>query len=207
MELLEKVVVYAVVTAVIIVGIYFAALRLGIGAQVSESQAKALVLSDLANTYPGAAINITNVTPSQFSGSWHIVASIVINATKPCPSFFIYSFDYPKYGFIYRVENNYTSNCIVYGLLQNKSYILASYPVAIARSYSMHIPSVDNFVGRFGFNNTVVHATYYPKLSLFGINYTRIWLVNYSSPKANYSEYVLISQQGGNLVANYTISH
>ncbi|MEM0087309.1 MAG: hypothetical protein QW774_01070 [Candidatus Micrarchaeaceae archaeon] len=207
MELLGKVIVYAIVIALIIIGIYFAALRLGAGSHVSAQQAKALVLSDLANTYPNAEINITNITPSQFPGSWHIIASIVINATKPCPSYFIYSFDYPQYGFVYRVENNYTSDCVVYGLLRNSSYIIASYPVAIARSYSMRIPSIDNFVNRFGYNNTIVHASYYPSFSIFGTNYTKVWLVNYSAAAANYSEYVLISQQGGDLLANYTIYH
>jgi len=40
-----------------------------------------------------------------------------------------------------------------------------------------------------------------------GRNYTKAWLVNYSATNANYSEYVLISQIGGKLLLNYTLSH
>jgi len=206
-DLLTKVVISAVLLAIVVVAAYFAIVRFNSAPQITEQQAVALVKSDISNAYPTAYANITNVSPSIFPGSWHIIVSIVFNSTKPCPSYYVWSFDYPKYGFVNRVDNIYTSNCTVYGMLQNKSYILASAPVAIASSYNMGLPSITGFVHKYGYANTVVHATFYNSTSLMGRNYTKAWLINYSATNANYSEYVLISQIGGKLLLNYTLSH
>ena len=145
-------------------------------------------------------MNITNVTPSQFQGSWHIVASIVTSATSPCPSYFIYSYDYPQYGFVNRTENVYTDDCVINGFTNSTNYIISSYPVAITRSYMLDVPLVKQYVGIYGFNNTVVHASYYNSTSLYGTMYNNVWLVNYSAPTASYNVYVLLTQVNGNLV-------
>ena len=206
MNLLTQVIVAAIIIALIFVVVYFAAQKINLGQHVTESQAVALVVHDMQNAQPNTVVNVTNVTPSVYPGSWHILLSATFNATSPCPSYASYSFDYPQYGFVYRVENNYTSDCVVYGLEQNRSYIIASAPVAIARSYSLGIPSITSFVKKYGYNNISVHATFYNSVILSFSTYNNTWIVNYSTPNANYSEFAAITQVGGKLITNYSIS-
>jgi len=203
MGLLSRAVIAVVIIVIILALVYLAVKYFGIGTHVTEAQAVSLVVSDIQNSNPGALINVTNVTASQFPGSWHILMSVVLNATSPCPSYYIYSFDYPKYGFVYRVENNYTSNCVVYGLIQNKSYIIASFPVAIVRAYSFNASK--SFISTYGYQNVSAKASFYNKLLIKGINYTNVWEVIYNAPNANHTEYVFLTQSGGNLIANYSI--
>jgi len=200
MDLLSKAILAAVVIVVIIFAGYFALSHVSFGQQVSQTEAESLVLHDLQNSNPGAIINITNVTPSQYAGSWHIVSSVVENATSPCPSYYIYSFDYPKYGFVYRVDNTYTSNCTIYGIIPGKSYTISSYPTAITESYISNISVIKAFVGKYGFGNVVVKALYYNYTSYLGVNYTGVWSVEYSAPGTNQTVSALISQVNGTLI-------
>ena len=117
-----------------------------------------------------------------------------------------YSFDYPKYGFVSTLVNNYTSNCVIYGFDQNKSYVFEFAPLAVVRSYDLGIPSVNSFVEKYGFSNVTVQAAFYNVLNVGGESQNDVWLVNYSSPKSNYSEFVALTQLDGDLIANYTIS-
>jgi len=203
MDLLTKSIMAVVVIVIIIALLYYLIVHFGITTQVSEAEAISLVTSDIKNSHTGAVINITNVSPSQYPGSWHIIMSVIYNATSPCPSFYAYSFDYPKFGFVYRVENNYTSDCIVYGFLNNSNYIIASYPVAIARVYSFQ--AAQKYIKNFGYSNVSASASFFANVSIFGKNYTNVWRVVYTSPKANYSEQFYITQVGGRLIANYSI--
>ena len=195
----------AVVIVIILVAIYFVLQKIIPAEQVTQAQAAALIMSDLQNSYPNAVINITNVTPSRFRGSWHILASVIANATTPCPSYYAYSFDYPQYGFVYRVQNTYTSNCVIYGMQENNSYILSSYPVAIARSYNLTLPLVTNFVNAYGYRNVAANASFYSNYTVFGGRYNNVWLVGYGAPAANYSVYVLLTQIGGRPITDYTV--
>jgi hypothetical protein len=104
MDLLTKSIMIVVVIVIIIALLYYLIVHFGITTQVSEAEAISLVTSDIKNSHPGAVINITNVSPSQYPGSWHIIMSVIYNATSPCPSFYTYSFDYPKFGFVYGVR-------------------------------------------------------------------------------------------------------
>lgn len=201
MDLLSKSVITVVIAVLIIFVAYYTISHVTFAQPVTEQQASSLVLHDLENANPGAAINITNVTPSQYAGSWHILASIVTNATSPCPSYSIYSFDYPKYGFVYQVENKYTSNCVIYGIVAGKGYIIGSYPVAITASYNLNLSSVNNFIQKYGLTKIAVYATYYNKTTLSGKNYTGIWLVNYTAPNARYVAVVLSQVNGTELSA------
>ena len=205
MNLLSSVVVAGIIVIALILVGYFGLQHLNLGQQVSQQQAVTLVTNYLKNTNPNTLVNVTNVTPSVYPGSWHILTAVAFNATSPCPSYVAYSFDYPQYGFVYRVQNNYTSNCVIYGLQQNQSYILAAAPLAIARSYNLSVPSIMNFVSHYGYKNVVVHATYFDSILLSSTTYNGVWIVNYTAPAANYSEFAAITQVGGNLVANYTL--
>lgn len=206
MDLLGKSAVAAAVVLVILLAAYFLFLKNPFTQPVSKSQATSLVLSDLYNTYPGADINITNVTQSQFPGSWHIIASVVTNQTSPCPSYSVYSFDYPQYHFVPRVDNVYTAynasggQCLVYGFTQGSGYIIASYPVAIARSYTLNVSNVTQFIQGYGYANVSVNATYRNTTTLGTGTFNDVWVVHYTAPSTNSSVYAILTQSNGNLV-------
>jgi hypothetical protein len=200
MDLLVKSAI-AVVVVVVIVGAAFYLQSSGVFTQqVTQAQAVSLVYHDLQNSNPTANINITNVTPSQYSGSWHIMVSIIENATSPCPSYFVYSFDYPKYGFVYQIYNTYTDNCVIYGNKGNQT-IIGSAPAAITRSYDLNIPAVVSFIQKYGYSSVKTYAAYYKNfVSTGGYNYTGVWLVNYITSKSNATVSVLIYQNNGTAV-------
>ncbi len=206
MDLLLRVILIALIIGVVIGGAYLVIQKIS-GEQITQSQATSLILHDLSQAYPNGLISITNVTPSIYPGSWHVYASIILNATSPCPTYEIYSFDYPKYGFVYRVESVYTSDCVVYGLRQNKSYIIGSYPVAIARSYSLSIPLIGEFVSTYGFANVSVLANFYTSLNFSNQTFHNVWVVNYSATDVGYSVYAILNQTGGTPLLNYTLPH
>lgn len=193
MDLLSKAFIIAVVVIALLVAVKFAVQNSP--QPVSQAEAVANVTHFLTqSTPPGTLINITSVTPSQYQGSWHIVTGIIINATSPCPSYYVDSFDYPQYGFVSRLENNYTANCIINGI--NKSYVIGYYPVAIARSYSLNISQVRDFVNRYGYSNVQVQANRAASERINGINYSSVWVVYYTAPSANYSVYVYLQPNG-----------
>lgn len=165
--------------------------------QISSAQAIANVTNYIETSYPGAVVNVTSINASQYQGSWSIVASVIINGTRPCPSYFIYSFDYPQYGFVSRLQNNYTSNCVINGIQNGQAYKITSYPIAIVRSYDLRIPQVVNFITKYGYNNVVVTAKYFSSIMLGMQNYSGVWLVNYTTPNSNSTVQVAINQLNG----------
>ncbi len=198
MNLIMKVLVVAVAIVVLLVIARYAVASAP--RHVSSHQAVDNVTSYIDTSYPGALVTITSVNSSQYAGSWHIVASVVINATKACPAYYVYSFDYPQYGFVSRLENNYTANCIINGEPSSGNYIITSYPIAMAKSYDYNISAVRDFVAQYGYSNVNVSDNYYDVISLGGSNYSHIWLVMYSNPQADHSVYVGISQRNGTLL-------
>ncbi len=203
MDLLSKT---AIVVAVIVIAVfagYSLSKYVSFGQQVTEAQAESLVLHDLQNANPGAVVNVTNATPSQYLGSWHIVTSVVTNETSPCPSYYLYSFDYPKYGFVYRVDNIYTSNCLIYGITPGKPYPIGSYPVAITKAHLLNLSVVNKFIEKYGFGGVVVRANYYGTIFFNNANYTKVWLVNYTTANSVSYVSVLISQSNGTEETTY----
>jgi hypothetical protein len=204
MDLLLRALALTVIIVVALAAVYYA-FQSGVFSQkvVTEQQAEALVVNYLQSHNPNAIVNVTNVTPSQYHGSWHIVVSFISNQTTPCPTYLVYSYDYPKYGFVNRTENTYTDNCTVAGLVPGMNYAIGAYPIAITRSYSLGTPAVMAYVDRIGYGNVVVHADYHAAFSLDGRNLAKVWVVNYSSVYTNQSVYSVISQTNGSLVAVY----
>ncbi len=193
MNLLLKALIIAVVVIAVVAAVTFTVQ--GSSQPVTRSEAVANVTSFLLRSNPpGTQINITSITPSQYSGSWSIVAGVVQNATSPCPSYYVYSFDYPQYGLVYRLDNNYTSNCIINGL--NSSYVIGYYPVAVARSYSLHIPVVMNFVNKYGYGNVTVRAQRVASQDIGGKNYTGIWVAYYTSSLSTETVQVYMQSNG-----------
>ena len=196
MNLLPKALLIAIVIIVVLVAVKF--LSSGASQHVTAAQAISNVTSYIKVSNPSALVNVTNVSASQYSGSWHIVASVIINGTKACPTYYVYSFDYPQYQLVSRLENNYTANCIVNGVQSGKAYIIASYPIAIAWAYA-NIPAARNFVESYGYSNVNVSASYFNSVALGGQNFTRLWLVQYTAPTAN-TLTVGLSQLNGTLL-------
>jgi hypothetical protein len=206
MDLLVRAMLFAVIVIVVLFAVYYA-LQSSVFQRVTQEQAASLVTTDLQRLYPSALINITNNTPSNYSGSWHIVASVILNATSPCPSYFVYTFDYPQFGFVYRVDNTYTNNCVVYGFNSKGPFIVSSFPVALTRAYALNIPALSNFINAVGFSHVQAYAHFYNRTSVLGKNYTNVWLVSYSSTFSNNSAYALISQLNGTFLASYNASN
>ncbi len=201
MNLVEATLVLVVIVLVAI-SILYLALSKGVLNRVTESQAVQLVTSDLENKYPGGIVNVTNVTPSaRYPGSWHIVVSLVLNATSPCPNYVVYSYDYPAFTFIPTTVNVYTNSCRILGFNTITPFSIASAPVAIVRATQLNISSVDRFINTFGYSNVSTKAVFFPSYVIKGKNYTNLWQITYSSPKANYSVEVWITQLNGTLVS------
>ena len=202
MSLLVNVLVLAVIIIAILAAVFLFGQQI-FPSTITTTQAESLVLSDLQNANPGANLSVTNVTPSQFSGSWHIVVSAVLNATSPCPSYYIYSFDYPKYGFVYRIVNDYASGCSIFVVGNQSTYTLTSYPVAITRSYMLNVSQIKDFVNAYGYYNVSTSAQFFNKTVMAGTTYNDIWLVRYSARKATHSVYAILSEAGGDLLGTY----
>lgn len=204
MDLMSKTAIVVIVLMAIIFLVFYLESNGAFGTQqITQSEATTLVYHDLQNSFQGAVINITNVTPSQYSGSWHIVAAVIQNATSPCPSYSVYSFDYPKYNFVYKTENIYTENCVIYENQNNQNNIIGSYPAAITKSYDSNITLVKNFVYKFGFSNVTVKAQYFKSLEYAGKPYTDVWRINYTSNQTNNTTSVLLYENNGTIIKAY----
>ncbi len=205
MNLVEATLVLAVLVIIVVGIVYFVSSK-GVLSRVTESQAVQLVISDLENKYPGGIINVTNVTPSQrYPGSWHIVLSLILNATSPCPDYVVYAYDYPAFTFVPTTVNVYTNSCRIFGFNSSLPYRIASAPVAITRATQLNISSVVAFIKSYGYSNVSAHAIFLPYVVVDGKNLTNVWQVTYSSPKSNYSVNVWLTQLNGTLVyANAT---
>ncbi|MGC8676492.1 MAG: hypothetical protein ACP5T3_03200 [Candidatus Micrarchaeia archaeon] len=195
MNLIGATLVLAVLIIIVLLLLYFVFYP-AIFEKVTESQAVSLVLNDLQknSTY---TVTLDNVSASQYAGSWHIVVSVVINATSPCPGYYIYAYDYPKFGFEYTVLNNYTESCIVNGYIPGKPFRIGSYPVAIAWTTSRNISSVVSYLKTFGYANVSVRAKFYNVTKLDNKTYDKVWLVNYAAAGAKHYVNALVSGLNG----------
>ena len=195
MNLMVKALVIAVV--VIVLAVTVTSLFSKVQKPISSAEAISNVTNYIETSYPGAAVNVTSINASQYPGSWHIEASIIVNGTRPCPSYFVLVFDYPKYNFVSNVENNYTADCVVNGVQTGKSYAISSYPIAIAWTYGLHIPQVADFITKYGYQNVSVAAIHYNAITLGQQNYSNVWLVDYATAHSNSTVEVAINQANG----------
>ena len=209
MDLIGKVAIIGVFLIVAFSVLYLATRHNGSGITTPQ-QAEAFVLNDLKASHPGANITIVGISNSTVEKySYNVVLSIVYNATKPCPTLFIESYDYPAAGLAPSTDNMYTSKCVIYGLSDAPSYVISSPYIAIAQSYNKNITSIRDYVDAYGYNNTKVHARFYANLSAndtpLGRGFYNVWLVNYTANGANYAEYEVLNASGS-FAGNYTAS-
>ncbi len=207
MDLLSKTLVVAVVLVIIIAVAYFAFEKVFVPGPVTEQQAATIITQYLQSSNPNAQVNITNESQSsQYPGSWHVVVSVISNPTTTCPTYIVYYFDYPKFSLVNNTFNPYTQDCKIVGYVKGSSYIIGSFPVAIVYSYDLNNSAISNFVNINGNRSVVVHALYYPNISINGFNYTKVWIVNYSSITTNKSIYAIVSQVNGTFYSTYNAS-
>jgi len=194
--------VFIIVIAVIIILIAAKSIIPSAASHVTLTQALNNVTSYLKTSYPGASINITSINSSASAGSWSILASVITNSSRACPSYFVLSFDYPQYQFVSRVQNTYTSYvnesgtwvCKIGGLQSNAPYQVPSSPAAIALSYNVSTSPAKPFVAKYGYPNVTVYANYANSLVLDGVNYTNMYMVNYTSPLSNHTVSIVLNQ-------------
>jgi hypothetical protein len=200
MDLLTRVVVYAVIIVAVLFAVYYAAGMIPAPAPTRQ-QAAVNITQYLDGIYgSGANVTITNITQSsKYPGSWQVLASVVENATSPCPSYQSYYYIYPKFGLVNVTENIYTTgipNCTVrYYAPGNK---VTSAPEAITLAHN--ISSVRQYIQSYGFSNVKVSAMPYNQTIISGRNFSNVWWISYVAPKANYTLYAVISQNNGSVI-------
>jgi len=151
--------------------------------------------------YPGANVTITDIRPSVYAGSWHVLASVVGNATTPCPSYQTYTYDYPAFGLVNGTDNKYTAaNCTIYNYEPGTQ--VGSAPVAVTLASSLS--SIRQYINSSGFANVRTSAMA-DNVTISG-RVMRIWNVSYSSPLESNSIYVLLSQLNGSIVKTSNVS-
>ncbi len=210
MDLLAKVGIIAIILIIIFSIVYVAFRYVVPSGPLTSQEAQQLVQHDIGLNYPNATIIITNVSQSTTpQNSWNMFVTLVFNATRPCPTLYQEEVNYPAFNFVLSSTNLYTQNCVVYGLsntsLQYYSYQISSPYVAIARSYNLSYPSIVNYVNAYGYNNTNVYAKRYVSYVIETSNKTvyNVWIVNYTAPKASYSQFVVLNSTGS-IIYNYT---
>ncbi len=187
MELLAKVIVCAIViVAMVFIGYYVATSNMLMAQSVNSQQASALVKTDLMDLYPNANITLTEVVPSNYSGSWHVEAAVILNATSPCPSYSILSFDYPKFGFVSTKKDIYAQNCTPMNYSMGN---LIPNP-QVATTLASGLASVKAYIVAYGAPNvTAVTA-----LS------DNAYIINYSTKRSSNYIVAILSQKNGSVL-------
>ena len=193
MNLMTKVFVLAVI-AVAIIAICSYVIGNTNNHILSRQKAEANVTYYIKTAYPGSNVTITSIS-NMSPGIWNIVASVVKNSTKPCPSYSVLTFDqYPRYALVFGVQNNYTTyvNVSGYGKVCQIHGTASSSSAAIAWSY-INLNQSKAFVNRYGYQNVNVYANYLASLAIDGHNFTSVYLINYTSPLANHTLSLMIN--------------
>ena len=218
MDLLSKAVIAAVVLVVIAVVLISVKGIVPLHhTQLNATTVSTLVVSDLQQAYPNATVKLLSANRSYSSNdSWSVTLLVVYGPRTPCPTIKVEDFDYPETGLlptVTEVYSNYSDGmCHVYGLpnsaLPYFSYTVTSPESAIDRAYNSDYPPLVQFINQNGFSNVTASASFLNKTtSVFGENYTNVWLVRYSSANTahNDSQYVLMNYSGGVLTGYLTM--
>ncbi len=197
MDLLAKVVISAVAIVVALFVLYYGVSMLPVAAP-TQQQASRNITNYLNMIYPGANVTITDIKPSVYAGSWHVVASVIAGATTPCPSYQVYTYDYPAFGLVNGTDNRYTAaNCTIYNYEPGTQ--VGSYPVAI--TLASNLSNIRQYIASYGFANVTTSAIAYNETTISGRNFTNVWRVSYSSQSANYSMFAVLSQRNGSVLS------
>ncbi len=205
MNLIWKVGIFALIFALIVIVIYSGIIsKIFKPSTINELQAEGIILKDLNKSYPTANISIINISPSSQNNSWNFVIKMIYNKTKACPTLLIMGYNYPTVELLPSLYNVYTDKCIINGISNstlNKyySYIISTPEIAKVRAYELST-ALKNYIYIFGYNAVNASAKYYPVLypTNTPLNKTikNAWLINFTAPNANYSQYAILNQNG-----------
>lgn len=204
MDLLTKVVVYAVAIVAVLFALYYAATLIPKAAP-TQQQAERNITGYLNDLYPGANVTITDIRPSVYANSWYVLASVIANASTPCPSYQTYYYDYPQFSLVNGTENKYTTgfpNCTVYNYEPGTP--LGSAPAAITLA-SNNATVWSGYVERFGFANIRTSAVY-NETATSPRNFSEVWWITYAAPSADYSMLAAVSQKNGSVLTIVNVS-
>lgn len=168
---------------------------------MTQDKAVDFVKQQMQTEYPGASIEVINVEPQ--NESWKITSKVVYGANTPCPNLTIVTYEYPQFGFVPRVENNITNNCELLSCKGIENCTIGTSEEAIIASHKLnYVSEIDNFINSFGYNNIRVDASNYSSYfeNKTNTTYQSVWVVNWTSPKANYSIRLILNQTGGKVL-------
>ena len=173
---------------------------------MTQDRAVALVKEHMQVQYPGSTTDVFNVTSQD--GSWKMTSKVIYGANTPCPDLSIVVYEYPKFGFVPRDQNNITSNCQLLGCKDIPVCRIAMPEEAIIASHKLNnVSEVDSFVNDFGYSNVRVDAAFYNSYFEPKTNYTypSVWVVRWSSPNADYSIRLILNQTGGKVIDKFIV--
>lgn len=172
--------------------------------QMTQEKAVGLVEEHMKVNYKGALTSVYLVEKQD--DSWKITAKVVYGANTPCPNLSTVVYEYPKFGFVTRGENNMTSDCRVLACEGISNCEIAMDEEAIIASHKLNdVPEVNSFITQVGYANVNVGTIYYnsyfePKTNT---TYPFVWIVTWTSPKANYSIRLILNQTGGKVLDKF----
>lgn len=201
MQLLSKVAIVTIILVAIAIVATFAFRHTTSQSQVTASYAKGFVLSDLYQHSPTGIFNVINVSKSSSNpNSWVIVLSAAYNSTKPCPTYLTETFNYPSTNLAPVINNIYASQCKVHQVSTTHGSNIGLPIMAIAEATSIQTPIVSNYISTYSYNNTFVHAKFYPSfnktLNNVSVDFNNMWIINYTAINANNSVYVILDKFG-----------
>ncbi len=202
MQLIEKVGIATVVIIIIALAAFLFKGNASSKSNINATQAEQFVLSDLYQSAPYANFTLLNISKTTNS-SWYITVSATYNASTPCPTYLVESFNYPSENLAPVVNNIYASDCTVHELINNATSGINIPALAIATATTQARSGEDtalyNYLSTYTYNATHAHATFFrtnPFPSIFDQYGNDIWVVNYTASKSNYSLYVALSGAG-----------
>jgi hypothetical protein len=181
--------------------------------QMTEEKAVGFVTQHMQVQYPGAKTNVLEVKLQD--GSWRISSEVIYGANTPCPNLSIVVYEYPAFGFVPRAENNITNNCQLLSCKGIENCTLGTTEEAIIASHKLNdVPEINSLIYEagcssvVGCNNVTVDAAYYSSYfdSITNITYPSVWVVNWTSPKVNYSLNLVLNQTGGKVLDKFKLN-
>jgi len=172
--------------------------------QMTQEKAVQFVKEHMQVQYPGSTTSVFLVTPQD--GSWNITSKVIYGANTPCPDLSIVVYEYPKFGYVPRAENNITSKCQLLSCKDIPECRIIMAEEAIIASHQLNnVSEVNSFISAYGYSNVRVDAAFYDNYfeSKTNSTYSSVWIVKWTAPSANYSIRMILNETGGKLIDKF----
>jgi len=163
---------------------------LGLPKNLTREETISMINSSLQQAYKNARIEFVSINSSKLHpGYWEVNVVVSKYPNSPCPETFVLEYD-TFYGLDWKIQNNLTRDCIVFGAQNNTNYIYGRREEAMSRASQFDL--VKSFIKNC---NQSLYVDAAPTLK----NSTNAWDVIYvCGVKALH---VFISQKGGELIS------